>query len=43
MHMNENAMGTLADGTGGDFFHNNNDLAAGLEQLAAAPPSTRIC
>jgi VWFA-related protein len=27
----------LAEGTGGRFFHNNNDLAAGLRLLAAAP------
>ncbi len=37
MQMNENAMGALADGTGGEFFHNNNNLTAGLKQLAAAP------
>ncbi len=27
----------FADGTGGSFFHNNNDLEAGLRQLATAP------
>lgn len=37
MVASENAMSELADGTGGTFFHNNNDLAAGLASLAAAP------
>ncbi len=32
----------LADGTGGTFFHNNNDLLAGLERVAAAPEYTYI-
>jgi len=27
----------LADGTGGTFFHNNNDLDAGFSRVAAAP------
>lgn len=27
----------LADGTGGAYFHNNNDLFAGLQRVAAAP------
>jgi hypothetical protein len=27
----------LAEGTGGTFFHDNNDLSAGLERLVAAP------
>jgi VWFA-related protein len=30
-------LAVLADGTGGHFFHNSNDLAAGLNDLAAAP------
>ena len=33
----ENAMAELADGTGGVFFHNDNDLDRGLRELAAAP------
>jgi VWFA-related protein len=27
----------MADGTGGTFFHNNNDLDAGLRNLMEAP------
>jgi VWFA-related protein len=27
----------LADGTGGTFFHNNNDLVEGFRRVAAAP------
>jgi VWFA-related protein len=27
----------LADGTGGTFFHNNNDLAEGFRRVAASP------
>jgi hypothetical protein len=30
-------LGELASGTGGTFFHNNNDLDQGFRQLAAAP------
>jgi hypothetical protein len=30
-------LGELAHGTGGTFFHNNNDILAGLNQLAAPP------
>jgi len=33
----EDVLAELADGTGGTFFHNNNDLAAGFTQVAAAP------
>jgi hypothetical protein len=33
----EDVMAELADGTGGTFFHNNNDLEAGLRRVAAAP------
>jgi len=37
MKMSENVMAELADGTGGTFFHNSNDLEAGLRQLSEAP------
>jgi len=37
MEESENAMAELANGTGGTFFHNNNDLENGLKSLAAAP------
>ena len=30
-------MALLAEGTGGQFFHNNNDLSRGLRELAATP------
>jgi VWFA-related protein len=33
----ENVMAELADGTGGTFFHNSNDLSAGFKSLAEAP------
>ena len=33
----EGTMGALADGTGGTFFHNSNDLAAGFKELTAMP------
>lgn len=33
----DNILAELADGTGGKFFHNDNDLKAGLDQLAARP------
>jgi VWFA-related protein len=32
-----NVLAELADGTGGTFFHNDNDLKGGLNQLAARP------
>ena len=34
---NEFVLGDFANGTGGTFFHNSNDLAGGLKQLGAAP------
>ena len=37
MQGSENAMAELAQGTGGRFFHNNNDLQGGIETLTAAP------
>ena len=30
-------LGELADGTGGNFFHDSNDLAAGFKRVAALP------
>jgi hypothetical protein len=36
-YADEGVMQELADGTGGTFFHNDNDLKAGLDQLAAWP------
>jgi VWFA-related protein len=33
----ENVMGELADGTGGTFFHNSNDLDAGFRSLTEMP------
>lgn len=33
----EGTLGALADGTGGRFFHNSNDLAAGFKELTAMP------
>jgi VWFA-related protein len=37
MKLAEDPMAELADGTGGTFFHDDNDLAAGFRRLAAAP------
>jgi len=33
----ENALAELADGSGGNYFHNSNDLQGGFRQLAAPP------
>ena len=33
----DDALSTLAYGTGGTFYHNNNDLAAGFRELGAVP------
>ena len=33
----ENVLAELADGTGGTYFHNSNDLQGGLQKLTAAP------
>ncbi len=37
MTLAENVMAELADGTGGTFFHNSNDLEGGFKGLAEAP------
>jgi VWFA-related protein len=42
MLIGEGAMASLADGTGGAFFHNSNDLDAGFKQLADAPESVYL-
>jgi VWFA-related protein len=38
----ERALSDLADGTGGTFFHNNNDLEAGFKALAEGPESVYL-
>jgi VWFA-related protein len=35
--LNEDVMAELADGTGGTYFHNSNDLQGGLQELTVAP------
>ena len=37
MSSNENVMAELADGTGGTYFHNSNDLEGGFKRLTTAP------
>ena len=37
MSRTENVMAELADGSGGTYFHNSNDLEDGFKRLAAAP------
>jgi VWFA-related protein len=37
MNMSENVMSEFANGTGGTFFHNSNDLEGGFKSLAQAP------
>jgi VWFA-related protein len=37
MQLDEDVMAELADGTGGTYFHNSNDLEGGLKSLAQAP------
>jgi VWFA-related protein len=37
MSANENVMAELADGTGGTYFHNSNDLEGGFKRLTTAP------
>jgi VWFA-related protein len=38
----ENVMAELADGTGGTFFHNSNDLDAGFNALTEAPEDVYV-
>ena len=37
MTRDEDVMAELADGTGGTYFHNINDLDSGFKNLTAAP------
>jgi VWFA-related protein len=37
MNMSEDVMAEFANGTGGKFFHNSNDLEGGFKELAQAP------
>jgi VWFA-related protein len=37
MRLAENPLSELANGTGGTFFHNSNDVNAGLKELVEAP------
>jgi VWFA-related protein len=37
MNLSEDVMAEFAEGTGGTFFHNSNDLAGGLQRLTALP------
>jgi len=37
MALNEDVMAEIADGSGGTYFHNSNDLEAGFKELATAP------
>ena len=37
MNLDEDVMSELADGTGGTYFHNSNDLEGGLKRLTEAP------
>ncbi|MBS1806149.1 MAG: VWA domain-containing protein [Acidobacteria bacterium] len=42
LRLAENAMAELADGTGGDFFHDNNDLDSGMKMLVAQPETMYV-
>jgi VWFA-related protein len=42
MQANENVLSELAMGTGGRFFHNNNDLPGGLAMLVDVPESSYL-
>jgi VWFA-related protein len=37
MLLNEDIMAELADGTGGTYFHNSNDLQGGFQTLTEVP------
>ncbi len=37
MRLSENTLAEMADGTGGTFFHNSNDLNSGLKELTETP------
>jgi VWFA-related protein len=37
MRLNEDIMAELADGTGGTYFHNSNDLQGGFRLLTEVP------
>ena len=37
MALNEEVMAELADGTGGTYFHNSNDLEGGFQALTEVP------
>jgi VWFA-related protein len=37
MQLDEDIMAELADGTGGTYFHNSNDLGGGFKNLTQAP------
>jgi VWFA-related protein len=42
MRLSEAAMSELAEGTGGTFFHNSNDLDAGFKALTEAPETVYL-
>ena len=42
VHVEESALSDLADGTGGTFFHDSNDLEAGFKALAEGPESVYL-
>jgi VWFA-related protein len=42
MDANSEVMGELADGTGGTFFHNSNDLEGGIATLVSRPECTYL-
>jgi VWFA-related protein len=42
MNLSEDVMAEFAEGTGGTFFHNSNDLTGGLQRLTALPECVYI-